>query len=196
MKRTLRRMATDDITTLLGRWRGGDRSALSQLFPRVYSELRRLAQSAMQRERGEHTLQATALVHEAYLRLAGGEAPRLEDRGHFFALSARLMRRILVDYARGSRAERRGGGAQRVPLEDAEVSTAPRPVDLLALDEALTALAVVDRRKARVVELRFFGGLPVDETAVLLGVSVPTVVADTRFARAWLFARLEGQLQP
>ncbi len=189
-------MTTDDITTLLGRWRGGDRRALYELFPRVYSELRRLAQSAMHGERDEHTLQATALVHEAYLRLASGQAPSLDDRGHFFALSARLMRRILVDHARGAHAVRRGGGALKVPLEEAASAAEAPAVDLLALDQALTALAAIDRRKAKVVELRFFGGLPVEETAALLGVSVPTVVADTRFARAWLFARLEGQLDP
>ncbi len=185
-------MKPPDVTTLLGRWRGGDSKALRELFPIVYKELRRIAESAMQRERDDHTLEATGLVHEAFLRLAGGHAPNLEDRGHFFALAARLMRRILVDHARGLKTARRGGGQIHLSLEHAEEGHTTQPsIDLLALDEALTALSAVDRRKARVVEMRFFAGMDVDETAGLLGVSVPTVVADTRFARAWLFAYLE-----
>lgn len=180
-----------DVTTLLHRWRHGDRRALRELFPVVYGELRRIAEGAMHRERGDHTLEATALVHEAFVRLASGQAPTLEDRSHFFALAARLMRRILVDHARGLHAERRGGSLVKVPLDEADQLVGESgQVDLLALDEALSALAAVDKRKARVIELRFFGGLDVDETARLLAVSVPTVVADTRFAKAWLYARL------
>lgn len=192
-------MPPPDVTTLLGRWRGGDSKALRELFPIVYKELRRIAENAMQRERDDHTLEATGLVHEAFLRLAGGQAPNLEDRGHFFALAARLMRRILVDHARGLKTARRGGGQVHLPLdpvlgEHAEAGYTAQPsVDLLALDEALTALSSIDRRKARVIEMRFFAGLEVDETAELLGVSAPTVVTDTRFARAWLFAYLDGR---
>ncbi len=182
----------NDITTLLGRWQAGDRRALRELFPLVYAELHRIAKGAMARERQSHTLQATALVHEAYLRLMGGAAPQLENRGHFFALIARLMRRVLVDHARALQAVRRGGDALRITLDGLDVAAEPE-VGLLDLDRAISALAAVDRRKARVVELRFFGGLDVEETAAVLGVSAPTVISDTRFARAWLYAHLAGE---
>jgi RNA polymerase sigma factor (TIGR02999 family) len=180
----------DDVTGLLARWNGGDREALGELMPVVYSELHRLAARALAGERRDHTLQPTALVHEAYLRLAGGRHPDWSDRAHFFAVAVRLMRRILVDHARGLAAARRGGGAVKVPLADSEAPVAAPPVELLALDEALDALAAVDPRKAQVVELRFFGGLTAAETAEILAVSVPTVLLDTRFARAWLYAHL------
>ena len=178
------------MTGLLARWSGGDREAAGELMPLVYSELHRLATRALAGERQDHTLQPTALVHEAYLRLAGGRQPDWSDRAHFFAVAVRLMRRILVDHARGLAAARRGGGAAKVPLVDAEAPAGAPPVELLALDEALDALEAVDPRKAQVVELRFFGGLTAAETAEVLAVSVPTVLLDTRLARAWLYDHL------
>jgi RNA polymerase sigma factor (TIGR02999 family) len=184
-----------DVTALLHRWGRGEQTALAELMPLVYSELRGLADRSMRRERSDHTLEPTALVHEAYLRLAGGKPPALVDRRHFYALAARLMRRILVDHARGTRAERRGGGAFKVPIEELdaapELATPAPALDLLALDEALSELAEFDSRKARIIELRFFGGLEIKETAALLELSVPTVVTDCRLARAWLAARVE-----
>lgn len=182
----------EDVTGLLSRWRSGDRRALDQLMPIVYGELRRLADRAMRRERQDHTLQVTALVHEAYLRLDRARLPVWRDRMHFFAIAATMMRRILVDHARGLLAARRGAGAARVCLDDQALSPQAPLLDLLVLDEALSALADLDRRKAKVIELRFFAGLSVDECAELLGVSPPTVVLDTRLARAWLYDRVQG----
>lgn len=162
-------------------------------MPLVYADLHRLAGYSLSRERQDHTLQPTALVHEAYLRLAQSTPPQLGDRKHFLCLAARLMRQILVDHARRVKADRRGGEAPRIALEQAAEAAAPQPaVDLLALHEALLALAAVDPRKARVIELRFFGGFEVKEVAELLDVSVPTVVSDTRVARAWLLSRIDG----
>lgn len=179
-----------DITTLLHRWRKGDGSALQELLPKVYDHLHRLAVVAMNGERANHTLQATALVNEAYLRLQRNEAPDWQDRAHFFAISARLMRRILVDHARAAGAVRRGGGTPPVQLDDVAEVDAGSPADLLALDQALAALGKLRPRQARILELRFFAGLSVAETAEVLSVSVPTVILDTRLGRAWLFARL------
>lgn len=184
--------ASHDLTGLLARWGHGDRGALGELMPAVYGHLRRQAASAMRGERPDHTLQATALVHEAFLRLAGAKPIVWRDRRHFFAVAASMMRRILVDHARGLRAERRGGDRCRVPLADLDGVGEPPRIDLLALDEVLHDLARVDARKARVIELRFFGGLSVAETAELLSVSKPTVVLDTRLARAWLYSRIQG----
>ena len=179
------------ITGLLVRWSRGDHLALGELIPLVYAELRRLAGRSMRSERPDHTLEPTALVHETFVRLAQGIPPELEDRAHFFALMARLMRHILVDHARGAIAARRGGpGFRRVPLEEADAPADEALHDLVALDEAIEALRGHDERKARVIELRFFGGLDVEDTARVLGVSVPTVVNDTRMARAWLCDRL------
>jgi RNA polymerase sigma factor (TIGR02999 family) len=179
------------ITGLLLRWSGGDQVALGELIPLVYAELRRLAGRSMRSERSDHTLEPTALVHETFLRLAQGIPPQLEDRAHFFALMARLMRHILVDHARGTLAARRGGpGLRRMPLEEADEPATGPLHDLVALDEAIEALRGVDERKARVIELRFFGGLDVEDTARVLDVSVPTIVNDTRMARAWLCDRL------
>jgi len=176
-----------DVTGLLSRWHAGEGEALGELLPVVYEELHRQADRAMRRERSDHTLQATALVHEVFLRLAASRPPEWRDRDHFYATTARLMRRILVDHARSLKAQRRGGGASKVPLrEDDRVSREPL-VDLITLDQALDALEAIDERKARVVELRFFAGLTVQEVASELGVSVPTVILDTRLARAWLF---------
>lgn len=181
-----------DVTVLLGRWREGDDSAVRELMPLVYGELHRLAERAMRGERHDHTLQTTALVHEAYLRLSAGGSPKLTDRVHFFAVAARVMRRVLVDHARGLTAQRRGGGAARVPLSAGDAREEAPPVDLLDLDEALEALARRDPRKARVVELRYFAGLTAAETAEVLAVSEPTVRLDARLARAWLLRRLDG----
>lgn len=185
----------DDVTGLLARWNAGDASALSQLVSSVYGYLHRIAGRAMRGERGSHTLQSTALVHEAFVRLAEGAPPRWRDREHFYAVAARLMRHILVDHARRRQAQRRGGGWQRIPLLEVEaepVALLPAP-ELLALDQALARLAEVDRRKARVIELRFFVGLSIEETAEVLGVSAPTVILDTRLAKAWLLLRIEGK---
>jgi RNA polymerase sigma factor (TIGR02999 family) len=182
-----------ELTALLARWRRGDEGAEAELMPVVYGELRRLAARAMRGERGDHTLQPTALVHEAYLRLAAGARPEWRDRVHFYAVAARTMRRVLVDHARRQRAARRGGGAPTVTLADgAAASPPPRPVDLLDLDDALEALARHDERKARVVEMRYFAGLTEAETADALGVSEPTVRLDARLARAWLYRRLDA----
>lgn len=183
--------ATHEVTHWLALWREGDRSALAALTPLVYSELRRLAGRALARERPDHTLQATALVHEAFLRLQGGRPAACQDRLHFLSLAARMMRHVLVDHARTSKAARRGAGALKLPLEVAgEVPAREAPADLLLLDSALGELEAADARKARVIELRFFGGLSVEETALTLGVSAPTVILDTRLARAFLFDRL------
>jgi len=184
-------IAAHEVTDLLVRWGEGDRIALSTLTPLVYTELRRLATRALARERSDHTLQPTALVHEAFLRLHGGRPASCRDRLHFFTLSARLMRCILVDHARGQKAARRGAGALKLPLERIEEPAETGSlIDLLELDEALSALAAADARKAQVVELRFFGGLSAEETAEALDVSIPTVILDTRLARAFLFDRL------
>src|SRR5262245_3078008 len=158
--------ASHEVTSLLDRWRDGDRGALASLTPLVYAELHRLAARAMARERPDHTLQATALVHEAFLRLHGGRPAACRDRLHFLPLAARLMRRILVDHARQLKAARRGAGAVKLSLEAAgEPAVGDSPADLVALDAALDELADSDARKARVIELRFFGGLSVEETA-------------------------------
>lgn len=180
-----------EVTNLLARWREGDRGALTALTPLVYTELHRLAGRALARERPDHTLQATALVHEAFLRLQGGRPAACHDRLHFFTLASRLMRHILVDHARGLQAARRGAGAVKMSLDAAgELPAEEPPTNLLALDAALGELEATDARKARVIELRFFGGLTVEETAETLGVSAPTVILDTRLARAFLFDRL------
>jgi RNA polymerase sigma factor (TIGR02999 family) len=186
------RDSAGEITQLLQRWRDGDGKSLDALFPIVYKELRRLAHFQLRRERPDHTLQSSALVNEAYLRLVGMNTPRWEGRSHFFAIAAQQMRQILVDYARRHRAEKRGGGAPTVSIEDAEFSIRgiQKDVDVVALDDALTALAQFDARKARVVELRFFGGLNFDETAEVLKVSAVTVARDWSTARAWLYREM------
>ena len=166
----------------------GDRDAAASLFAIVYDELRRLAASALRRERPDHTLQPTALVHEAYLRLADEPDARWENRAHFLAVAAQAMRRILVDHARGRNAQKRGSGEVLRPLDgiDVEAFSAGPAIDLLALDEALARLALLDARQARVVELRFFGGLTVEETAAVTGLSDRTVKREWQMARAWL----------
>ncbi|HZN12072.1 MAG TPA: sigma-70 family RNA polymerase sigma factor [Blastocatellia bacterium] len=184
-----------EVTQLLLAWSDGDRAALDQLVPLVYGELRRLAKHHLRRERAGHTLQSAALIHEAYLRLIDVKQVRWENRAHFFAAAARLMRQILVDLARERGTRKRGGDARQVSLDEALVISPPRDEGLVALDEALTALAEVDARKSRVVELRFFGGLSVEETAEALKVSVETVNRDWRFAKSWLSRRLSGEEQ-
>lgn len=176
----------NDITQLLIAWRDGDAEALEALMPLVYQELHRLAHRYLGRDRREHTLQTTALVNEAYLRLVKQQDLPWQDRVHFFAVAAQMMRRILVDYARARHVQKRGGGARHVALDEAlEVSDA-RAAEVAALDEALESLAVFDARKSRLVELRFFGGLSIEETAEVLGVSPGTVMRDWTLAKAWL----------
>lgn len=171
-------------------WAGGDESALDRLIPLVDSELRRLAHHYIRGERTGHTLQTTALVNEAYLRLVDSSRVQWQNRAHFFAVSAQLMRRILVDYARARRSQKRGGGLEQVSLDGAPPIACEREPDLVALDEALSALAAIDDRKSRVVELRFFGGLSVEETAEVLQVSPETVMRDWRLAKSWLLREL------
>jgi RNA polymerase sigma factor (TIGR02999 family) len=177
------------VTDWLLAWRGGDTSALDQLVPVVMHELRRLARRHLRGERPDHTLQTTALVHEAYLRLVDLNRVQWHDRAHFFAMSARLMRQILVDHARTRRAQKRAGDLVAEPL-DFDVPAAERGADLVALDDALQALAAFDERKSRVVELRFFAGLTVEETAAALDVSAETVARDWRFAKVWLLQEM------
>jgi RNA polymerase sigma factor (TIGR02999 family) len=172
-------------------WRDGDRAALEQLVPLVYAELHRLAHREMRRERPGHTLQTTALVNEAYLRLVDSSRVRWQNRAHFFAIAAQLMRRILVDDARARASSKRGGDAVRVAMEDSPVASPPPDVDLLALDEAMARLAAVDMRKSQVVELRYFGGLSVEETAEALHVSPETVMRDWKVAKLWLLRELK-----
>lgn len=189
MKET--RPPEQDVSTLLRAWSEGDQAALEHLTPIVYEELRRLARYYMGRERSGHSLQATALVNEAYLKLVDYKRMRWENRAHFFAVSAQLMRRILVDHARRHNLKR-GAGVQRVELEDSAVICATRDEDLVALDEAMNALAEIDPRKAQVVELRFFGGLSVEESAEVLKISPVTVMRDWSTARAWLHREISG----
>jgi len=183
--------STHEITQLLGAWSAGDEHALEKLMPLVYDELHRLAQAYMGRERPGHTLQTTALVHEAYLRLIDSGRAGLQDRSHFFALCAKLMRRILVDWARARLSLKRGGDVQVLDLEESLVVSPHASSELVALDDALKALEAFDPRKAQVIELRFFGGLSVDETAEVLKVSVETVARDWKLAKSWLRRELD-----
>ncbi len=184
--------APQDFTQLLLAWSQGEEPALEKLIPLVYQELHRLAHRYMRGERAGHTLQTTALVNEAYLRLVDTQRVRWQNRAHFFAVSAQLMRRILVDFARSRRSLKRGEGAQKVTLDDALIMSPEQGQDVVALDEALKALAAVDSRKSQVVELRFFGGLTVEETAEVLKVSSDTVLRDWRMAKVWLLRELNG----
>jgi RNA polymerase sigma factor (TIGR02999 family) len=179
--------AQDNITRLLVDWQHGDPSALDELMPLVYQELRKLAASYLRDERRDHTLQPTALIHEAYLRMVGSSVPEWQSRAHFFGVAARLMRQILVDHARGRRALKRGGEQVKLSLDDPQTVFAHENLGgLLELDEALKRLASFDERKAQVVEMRAFGGMSVEATALALGVSEPTVKRDMRLAQAWL----------
>ncbi len=179
------------MTGLLIAWRGGNDAALEELVPLVHQELHRIARGCMRGERAGHSLQATALVNEAYLRLIGAQQVDWQNRVHFLAVSARLMRRILVDFARAKNYQKRGGGEHAITLDEALIVVEPGR-DLVALDEALDALAKMDERKARVVEMRFFGGLSVEETAAALDVSPDTVMRDWRIAKAWLLRELRS----
>jgi RNA polymerase sigma-70 factor, ECF subfamily len=177
---------THEATVLLRAWREGDEKALDALMPLVHDELRRIARRCLYGERANHSVQATELVNEAFLRLVDVQHVDWQNRTHFLAMSARLMRRVLVDLARSRGADKRGGGAVRVTLNDAAIGGVAPDADVIRLDDALRALADLDERKSRVVELRFFGGLTADETAVALRVSSKTVLRDWEFARAWL----------
>jgi RNA polymerase sigma factor (TIGR02999 family) len=181
----------EEVSTLLRAWSDGDQSALNKLTPIVYDELRRLARRYMRRERPGHSLQTTALVNEAYMRLVDYDRMQWQNRAHFFAVSAQLMRRILVEHARRHNLKR-GGGVAHLSLEDAAVVGPDQDMDIVALDHALNSLAVIDRRKVQVVELRFFGGLSVEETAEVLKLSAVTVKRDWRAARTWLYRELIG----
>jgi RNA polymerase sigma factor (TIGR02999 family) len=176
-----------EVTRLLADWGGGDKSAFEKLLPLVHAELRRIAQRQMSQERPGHTLQATALVNEAYLKLAGQEGFEWRDRAHFFAVCAQVMRHILIDHARSRSREKRGGGAIQVSLDDALVIEEHQVADLLALDEALSALECLDAQKGRIIELRYFGGLSVEETSEVLNISERTVRREWRRAKAWLY---------
>jgi RNA polymerase sigma factor (TIGR02999 family) len=178
------------ISELLAAWSHGDQDALNELIPLVYEELRRIAHQHLRRERPDHTLQSTALVHEAYERLVGLSHPRWQDRAHFFAASAQLMRRILVDHARSRNYLKRGGGNRPVTLDDALGISSDNNPDVVAVDEALDRLAKIDPRKSRIVELRFFGGLTVEEASEVLKISADTVLRDWKLAKAWLLREL------
>ena len=180
------------MTGILLKWREGDEAVLEQLVPIVHNELCRIARRCMAGERAGHSLQATALVNEAYLRLIDVQHVNWQNRAHFLAMSARLMRRILVDYARSKGYQKRGGGAVKVTFDEGLPVAAEPALDLVALDEALDALASMDERKSRVIELRFFGGLSVEETASVLAVSPETVMRDCKLAKAWLMRELRG----
>jgi RNA polymerase sigma factor (TIGR02999 family) len=185
-------LSQQDVTELLLEWQQGDKCALDKLTPLVYEELRRIAHRYVQRERDGHTLQTTALVNEAYMRLVGGQRIEWQNRAHFFAVTAQVMRHILIDHARRRHYAKRGGEAQQVSFDDAALMSPERAAELVALDEALSELARLDERKSRVVELRYFGGLSLEETADVLEVSVMTVRRDWRAAKAWLYRALVG----
>jgi len=191
----MRTHSPKEITGLLVAWGAGDEQALAALTPLVYEELHRLAHRYMGGERPGHSLQTTALVNEAYVRLIDWKSVRWQNRAHFFAVSAQLMRRILVDFARSRGYQKRGGGVPAVTLDDAAVVTDDKGADMVALDEALTSLAELDARQSRVVELRFFGGLSLEETAEVLRVSPGTVRRDWSLARAWLHRELSNSVR-
>ncbi len=181
--------APQDVTKLLADWSKGDRAALEALMPLVYGELRRVAARYLKQEKQGHTLSATALVHEAYLRLVNQKVP-WQNRAHFFSVAAQMMRRILVDHARSHQYAKRGGGALTLQLDQAVATPAHREIDLVALDDALHSLAKLDERQSRMVELRFFAGLSIEETSEVMGVSAPTVKREWASARAWLYREI------
>jgi RNA polymerase sigma factor (TIGR02999 family) len=181
----------EDVTVLLAELSKGNEAAASKLIPLVYAELRRLASGYMRRERSDHTLQATALVHEAYLKLVDQRSVDWQNRAHFFGVAAQIMRRILVDHARGHLREKRGGGQRLVPIDEALVFAPEQSLELVKLDHALERLTKLDPRQAKIVELRFFGGLTVEQTADLLGISPKTVKRDWSMAKAWLHGDLK-----
>jgi RNA polymerase sigma factor (TIGR02999 family) len=185
--------APSQVTELLRAWSRGEDEAREKLIPLIYEDLRQRARRQMGRERRGHTLQTTALIHEAYMRLVGAAPVAWESRSHFFAIAARMMRRILVDHARAKRSLKRGGAGRPVSLEEELLVSPPRRLDLVSLDEALQALMALDQRKGRVVELRYFGGLSVEETAEVLNVSPRTVKGDWQFAKVWLLREMGGE---
>jgi RNA polymerase sigma factor (TIGR02999 family) len=182
-----------EVTQILREWSGGDQRAPERLMPFVYDELRRLARAFLARERGGHTLQPTALVHEAYVRLVDQTRVEWQNRAHFYAIASRMMRRVLIDHARAHVADKRGGAAVHLSLEDVQVSVEERAASLVALDEALGRLALVDERKSRVVEMRFFGGMSDEEIAEVLDVTTRTVLRDWKKARLWLYRELSPE---
>jgi RNA polymerase sigma factor (TIGR02999 family) len=184
--------ASHEITQLLKDWGDGDRSARDQLMPLVYEELRRMAHQHMRKERPGHTLQTSALVNEAFVRLVDQSNVKWQNRAHFFGIAAQMMRRILVDYARSRRYAKRGGGAPEISLDEALTVSDERSSEVVALDEALTRFAGVDERKSQIVELRFFGGLSIEETAEVLAVSPGTIMRDWTLAKAWLRRELSN----
>ncbi|MBP1624370.1 MAG: polymerase sigma factor [Acidobacteria bacterium] len=185
--------SSQELTHLLLAWRQGEREALNRLIPVIYAELRRIAHSYIRGERRGNTLQTTALVNEAYLRLIDCSRVNWQNRAHFLAVSAQLMRRILIDYARSRGYQKHGGAMERISLKESQIVSAGRDPDLVELDEALQALAAVDARKSQVVELRFFGGMTAEETAEVLGVSPDTVLRDWKLARTWLAREMKKQ---
>jgi RNA polymerase sigma factor (TIGR02999 family) len=185
----MKTLTADNLTGLLVEWREGDQAALDRLMPLVYDQLRRIAHRYVQRERNGHTLQTSALVNEAYLRLADQKLV-WQNRAHFFAVTARVMRHILIDHARRRRYAKHGGDARQVSIDEAAAMSLERAAELIALEEALDELAQLDQRKSQVVELRYFGGLSLEETAETLNVSLMTVRRDWRAAKAWLYRRL------
>ncbi len=187
-------LSPHELTQLLEDWSNGNQAALDQLYPLVYDELRRMARRYMSRERKDHTLQTTALINEAYLRLVEQRHVHWQNRAHFFAISAQIMRRILIDHARRYAYTKRGAGAQKISLDEAAVVARDRATELLSLDEALHSLAEIDPRRSQVVELRFFGGLDNDEIAAVLKISPNTVTRDWNMARAWLYQELSGSM--
>ena len=184
----------ENITELLASYGRGDKESLDQLMPIVYDELRRQAARYLRREKAGHTLQTTALIHEAYVRLVDQRNMQWQNRAHFFGIAAQMMRRILVDHARSKKRAKRGGSDIRVSLGDAEVAAKDQELDVVALDEALERLARVDEQQSRVVELRFFSGLSVEETAEVMGISKSTVKRDWSMAKAWLHRELSGEI--
>jgi RNA polymerase sigma factor (TIGR02999 family) len=181
-----------NVTELLAAWSGGDEAALEKLVPLVYQELHRTAHRYMVRERSGHTLQTTALINEVYVRLTDFQEMSWQDRNHFFGICANLMRRVLTDFARSRRFLKRGGNAVHMPFDETLFGGCERAAGIVALDDALNALAVFDERKSRVVELRFFGGLSVEETAEVLNISVETVMRDWKMAKVWLLREMSG----
>lgn len=179
------------VTELLVRWRSGDRDALQSLMPLVYDEMRRLAHRYLRRERPGHTLQSTALVHEAFVRLTGSAPPEWEDRAHFFGIAAHLMRQILVEYARSRNADKRGGAIVKLAIDAVNEPSIKTDLNIVALDDALNDLAKIDPQQSRVVELRFFSGLSIEDTAQVMGISESTVKRDWNTARVWLYRELD-----
>jgi RNA polymerase sigma factor (TIGR02999 family) len=182
-----------DVTSLLIDWSKGDRRALEELMPLVYGELRRLAGAHLRRERPSNTLQGTVLVHEAFLRLVNQRGVNWRNRAHFFGIAAQMIRRILVDHARANHAAKRGAGGVKLEIEDGMAVSSQKELDLVGLDDALNRLAAMDERQSRIVELRFFAGLSVEETAEVMGISTPTVKREWSSARAWLYREIQGK---